>query len=44
MMINILRQKTIGKRLMSSLLLRGGTVVNADEQFKADVFVKDGKI
>ena len=29
---------------MSSFLIRGGTVVNADRQFKADVLCVDGKI
>ena len=29
---------------MSSLLIRGGTVVNADRQFRADVLTQDGKI
>jgi dihydropyrimidinase len=29
---------------MSTLLIRGGTVVNADRQFKADVLCVDGKI
>ena len=29
---------------MSSVLIRGGTVVNADRQFRADVLCVDGKI
>jgi len=29
---------------MSSLLIRGGTVVNADREFRADVLVVDGRI
>jgi dihydropyrimidinase len=29
---------------MTSLLIRGGTVVNADRAFKADVLTQDGKI
>ena len=29
---------------MSSILLRGGTVINADQAFKADVLTQDGKI
>ena len=29
---------------MSSLHIRGGTVVNADRQFRADVITQDGKI
>ena len=29
---------------MSSLHIRGGTVVNADRQFRADVIAQDGKI
>jgi dihydropyrimidinase len=29
---------------MSTLLIRGGTVVNADRTFKADVITVDGKI
>ncbi|HQX61553.1 MAG TPA: dihydropyrimidinase, partial [Burkholderiaceae bacterium] len=29
---------------MSTTLIRGGTVVNADRQFRADVLCVDGKI
>ena len=29
---------------MSTLFIRGGTVVNADREFKADVITQDGKI
>lgn len=29
---------------MARLLLRGGTVINADRSFKADVIVSNGKI
>ena len=29
---------------MSSLHIRGGTVVNADRQFRADIITQDGKI
>src|SRR5450830_1492626 len=29
---------------MSSILIKGGTVVNADQAFKADVLTQDGKI
>ena len=29
---------------MSSVLIRGGTVVNADREFRADVLVVDGRI
>ena len=29
---------------MSAILIRGGTVVNADRQFRADVVCVDGKI
>ena len=29
---------------MSNILIRGGTVVNADQAFKADVLTQDGKI
>ena len=29
---------------MNSILIKGGTVVNADREFKADVLIKDGKI
>ena len=29
---------------MTTILIRGGTVVNADQQFRADVLCVDGKI
>ena len=29
---------------MSAILIRGGTVVNADRQFRADVLCVDGKV
>ncbi len=29
---------------MSMLLIQGGTVVNADREFRADVLVRDGRI
>jgi dihydropyrimidinase len=29
---------------MSSVLIRGGTVVNADQAFRADVLTQDGKV
>ena len=29
---------------MTTLFIRGGTVVNADRAFKADVITQDGKI
>ena len=35
---------TTGENTMSSLLIRGGTVVNADRAFRADVLCEGGKI
>jgi dihydropyrimidinase len=38
------RQLTTIQKARNSILIRGGTIVNADRQFRADVVIENGKI